>query len=204
MQVVNALELLADRTRQTRLLVSLWQDAERIADQADRQLKNARILNEFSYSFLDLEQRLWLGHARLTGDLDDGYQYVNDLGQRIVREITAALASAFAPSAAADYIVVFEKDGDAEARLLDAARQAGIEVHLGSSIYLEPMDDANRTAFRDPGYLYVWSKDELAVAGLIASNIDIRMLVDSRSPDGRVVTGEAFVREPVPTTHRWH
>jgi transposase len=51
-----------------------------------------------------------------------------------------------------------------------------------------------------PGYMYVRSKKEIAVAGLIASHIDIRMLVDSRSPDGAVGIGEAFVREPVPTT----
>jgi hypothetical protein len=203
MQMLNALELLGGSPLATRLLVNLWHGAERLADQLDGELKAARILNEFSYSFLDLEQRLWLGHARLTGEVDDGYRFVEELGQRIVRESTAALTSAFAPSASADYILVFENEADAEARLLDTARRAAIEVNVGPSIYLERMDDANRTVFRNPGYLYVWSKEGPVVAGLIAGNADVRMLVDSRSPSGSVVTGEAFVREPVPTTQRW-
>jgi hypothetical protein len=181
----------------------LWEYALRFAKHVDWQLRKSRILvNGFS-SFEELERGLWLRHSRLTGEIDFEYREFLKSSSALAAEYVDALSCALAEESTADYVVIFEDSTESRFRHGDSHDFRDLRWRLGRSIYIERMDDANVTYFVKPGYLYVWCLDELVVSRFLASELDVKGLVDPRRPDGMVVEAPAFIQNPVRSVREW-
>ncbi|MFF1477359.1 hypothetical protein ACFVYD_07250 [Streptomyces sp. NPDC058301] len=182
-------------------LVRLREEIDRYAGHVDWQLRQSRIPTLEPDWFRTREEKLWLRVARL-GD-EGEYAPMAQLSREIADEYTRAVTRALSDEATADYVLVVE-DAVKDAYVAAAgAVPAGVRVAVGESLHLPGMDDANRTYFETPAFVYVWGGDGEYVAGLLRRAGTDRVLVDTRRQDGSVIEGRAFAAAPVPTSSPW-
>jgi hypothetical protein len=181
---------------------SLWEYSARFASHVDWELGRSRILTEEPDAFRKREERVWLWASRLLDESVDEFDGLVMASRKLAVDSLEVRSLAFLEEATADYVVVSE---DAAQLLGGEANQRepqGLRIIPGRSIYASRMDEAYRTYFHRPEYLYVWGSKE-ALVGFLQGHGEIRTLIDSRRPDGMVVDGASFVAGPIESTSSW-
>ncbi|MFD7614791.1 hypothetical protein [Streptomyces sp. NPDC059828] len=187
-----------------RFISRLCEDAHRYADHVDRQLRKSRIPTWTDGWFVEREKDLWRRHTRLSGTEDAAYEELAAFSHQVASEYIDALSCALSEAATADFVLILDEGskGGFE-QLIEQWEAAGRKAGFDRSIYPGRMDDANRTYFDHPAFLYIWGGDEVEVADLLRSAGVDRVLVDVRSQDGSIIEGPAFIADPVKSVTSW-
>jgi hypothetical protein len=200
--ILMGLPILTRSDPEVKLVNSLWEYSTRFVSHVDWELRKSRILTEEPDAFRMHEERVWLQASRLDDESVNAFDELVMASRKLAVDCLEVLPFAFREEAAADYVVVSEDAG--QRSLADAFKRKpqGLRMMRGRSIYTSHMDDAYRTYFQRPAYLYVWGSKE-ALADFLRGAAEIRTLVDLRRLDGMVVDGASFMANPIESTSSW-
>lgn len=202
--LLTLMGLPAIREGSVRVLDKLLEYSMRFAGHVDWQLKKSRILTVEPRYFQSRERSVWADYANLGG------ARINDCATKVLSDVvnlgseySQAIGQALCPQASADYVVIY--DASDEPRVLTSAGRGwpGVRFETAGPIYLDNLDDANRTFFEDPRYLYLWAPSAESTLPFLSDILGVRSLVDPRREDGMVMELSGFVSNPVETTRAW-